>query len=1015
MSGTITLHPIEQTGRLAIFTKEYSESKRITYVFPSSELVSRYRSEIVSSSIQVMTMDQMVIRMSETNAEMRSPHFRYKCIETCMNEGVEEGWFTQWRELTVESFSWMMKIESWIGEVKRAGVIPSRLRRLLPQDNQLVQGMVRLYERYQQKMKQYNWLDQEQAYLILLERLKERDLTGEVFIFEQFNDLHYIQESLLSGLVARNATVEFHLLYDLKRSGFDSVKATLQRLQKVGFQVYDYTTGIAHILSTDTNTETALQHLKQSLFVSDRTQPFTKSDDSVQIWQANHKVLEVRQAIRQVKEWMLRDHIPGGQIALVTEQWDVYAPLVRRIATEAGVPFHLRHVQSGMEQCMGQVIRSAFACRDGDVATIPFLSRSAGIELTSWAESQQSWRKSHYSSDEVLQCWLEATEPQYAEEVVELWRWIGQIPEANRELDWYSWFGSWVAVRLRPNVTVFRDDESLQEWIENRRLWTKMEQWCQEMSKSEQTNTSVWSFRDFAQEITNWLSHIQLTMDPEESGGVCLLAANMICGQSFTKVILLGCEEKNWPRSYQDDWLFPDPLRRELSKESIWLQTSDHIRERQKRSFLMAIMSAQDQVVFSYSIRNDTGDPLNPSPYIREVSKCLPKYDDAEWKSHQHMLSPHCWIRSKDIVYAVAKESVYQPIEWLDRIGSELKEEIQIARSRSAQMISPWFGSLDGDEENQLSSLLSEKVWSASELDVLMSCRFRYLAQRIWNVRSREQQSRGLPRMTAGNAIHAFLHAWFKRFQEQGEDWETFSFSKSSVEALFEEVLEVEFQHYPPIVKEIEKRKEARRLMQFMRLEEKGRKGGRVKHPLQPRFLELSFGLPMDSPEHVDPQSKRQPVTISLTKDMKIQVKGKMDRVDMDEEHLVVYDYKSGNNLPSLQELYEGKAIQLPLYLWVLQDGFGYLEAQMIGGAFYTSERRSLGLWRAGLVQQKANIHRSVKGLDPQQWSEVHHYMKRRLAKQIQALYSGEVRVKPTWHCPSYCAAKRFCRYRDPK
>ncbi|MDQ0417760.1 ATP-dependent helicase/DNAse subunit B [Croceifilum oryzae] len=1014
MSGVITLHPIEQTGRLALFTKEYSESKRITYVFPSSELVSRYRSEIFSSSVQVMTMDQMVIRMNEDSREMKSPHFRYKCIETCMDEGAEEGWFTQWRELTVESFSWVVKSEKWIGEMKRAGVIPSRLRRLLPKENQLAQGLVCLYERYQQKLKQYNWLDPEQAYLTLLEGLKERDLTGEVFIFEQFHDLHYIQESLLSGLVSRNATVEFHLLYDLKRSGFSSVKATLQRLQKVGFQVNDYTTGMAVILSTDTKEETALQHLKQSLFVSDQAvKPFVTVDDSVQIWQANHKSLEVRRAIRQVKEWMIRNHIPGEQIALVTEQWDVYAPLVRRLATEAGVPFHLPRVQSGMEQSMGQVIRSAFACREGDITTIPFLSRSAAIPLTSWNEPQSSWRKSHYASDELLQCWLEATEPEYAEQVLELWRWIGQIPEVNRKLDWYSWFGSWAAIRLRPNVAVFRDDESLQDWIENSRLWTKMEQWCQEMSKGDTTNTSIWSFRDFAQEVTNWLSHVQLIIDPEEGGGVRLLAANMICGQPFTKVILLGCEEKNWPGSYQEDWLFPDQLRRELSKESIWLRTSDHIKERQKLSFLMAVMSAQDQVVFSYSIRGETGDPLNPSPYISEVIQCLPEYDD-ESKSSQHMLSPDCWIRSKDMVYAIAKESVFQSDEWLDRIGPELKEEIQISRSRHAQTPSPWFGSL-GVDADQLSHVLATKVWSASELDVLMSCRFRYLAQRVWNVKSREQQGRGLSRMVAGNAIHASLYALFKKFQEQGEDWESLSFSISDVEGLFEEFSRDEFPHYPHIVKEIEQRKETRRLMQFMGLEEKGRIGGKEKHSLQPTFLELSFGLPMDSPDHVDPESKREPVMISLTKDMKIQVRGKMDRVDMDEEHLVVYDYKSGNNLPTLQELYEGKAIQLPLYLWVLQEGFGYSEEQLIGGAFYTSERRSLGLWRAGLVQQKANIHRSVKGLDPQQWSEVHHHMRRRLAEQIQALRSGEVKVKPTWNCPSYCAAKRFCRYQNSK
>lgn len=1029
MAGKVYLHPIQRTGQLAYTTKENRRLGKMTYVFPSSELVARYRSKVVSNSSQVFTMDQMVKRIVGDEGEHISPYFRYKCIESCMDEGVAEGWFADWRNLSVESFAWIVKVEQWVGEMKRAGVTPTRLRGLLPKENSLHQALVNLYERYQQKLKQNAWMDQEEVYYQAMNHLKRMNLAGEIFIFEQFYDLHYIQENLLVELVSRGAEVELHLVYDHGRSSFQSVKPMLQRLQKVGFAIEDLSEVLRSNALLNVSPCSALQHVKQSLFVSQkRVQSFESSDTSVQIWKENHKTLEVRRAIRKVKEWLLDSQLSADQIALVTQQWDVYAPLVRRIASEAGIPFELSKIQTGIEHWMGQVIRSAFACKDGDINTIPYLSRWAGIELSNWESTSNPWRKLNQSSEEVLQCWLEAVDLEDEEHVTNLWNWIQQIPKVNHVQDWFPWLLSWAEMQLRPNVKVFQDDQSLQSWNEDQRFWMELERWCQEIGKRKGLSRSLWSANEFAEETTNWLSSLQIVVEPGERGGVKLLHASMIRGHTFSKVILLGCEEGNWPALYQDDWLCPDRLRMELHQEYIWLLTSQELQERQMLPFIMSVMSAQDQIVFSYSTRGQTGEPQNLSSYVSEVLRCFPNGYFHKASLSDHSLSPSRWISRKDVMYATIRESVGKSDHFIDQsfeklmeLGlwraltlCEIKEGIRIIRSRSMQISSPWFGQCRLEEHpSVLSTILAQKVWSASELEVLMSCRFRYLAERVWKIHGSESQGRGLSRLDAGNALHASLYALYKWFREQGGDWQMFQSQRSEIEVLYDEISNDLYQKYPYVVAEIEKRKEKRKFTQFWELEVKGRTGGIDKHPLQPTFLELSFGLPIHSPEQVDPQSKREPVTISLTKDLVIQVKGKMDRVDSDGEHIVVYDYKTGSSLPKPQELINGKAIQLPLYLWVLQDGFGYSEEQIIGGAIYTNKRRSLGIWKANLVHQKANVNKSVKGLDSNQWSEIQIRMKQILAKQIQALQSGDVAVKPTWDCPSYCLASRLCRYQN--
>src|SRR5690606_31568793 len=118
----------------------------------------------------------------------------------------------------------------------------------------------------------------------------------------------------------------------------------------------------------------------------------------------------------------------------------------------------------------------------------------------------------------------------------------------------------------------------------------------------------------------------------------------------------------------------------------------------------------------------------------------------------------------------------------------------------------------------------------------------------------------------------------------------------------------------------------------------------KVENPPAPRFLELGFGMAADPAlvhrGEIDPRTRTSPAELKLAEDWTLRLRGKVDRVDMDADgYYALYDYKSGA-APSMEAIRSGDQLQLPLYLWVLQETFGLHPDQAVGAAYYTAAKR---------------------------------------------------------------------------
>ena len=79
----------------------------------------------------------------------------------------------------------------------------------------------------------------------------------------------------------------------------------------------------------------------------------------------------------------------------------------------------------------------------------------------------------------------------------------------------------------------------------------------------------------------------------------------------------------------------------------------------------------------------------------------------------------------------------------------------------------------------------------------------------------------------------------------------------------------------------------------------------------QPAFFEVAFGQRGSRPGEVDPKlSTPAPVRIG-----EVNLRGRIDRVDLAATCFAVIDYKTGSAVPTLAEIRSGASLQLPLYL----------------------------------------------------------------------------------------------------
>ena len=146
----------------------------------------------------------------------------------------------------------------------------------------------------------------------------------------------------------------------------------------------------------------------------------------------------------------------------------------------------------------------------------------------------------------------------------------------------------------------------------------------------------------------------------------------------------------------------------------------------------------------------------------------------------------------------------------------------------------------------------------------------------------------------------------------------------------------------------------------------------------------------------MDPSSTSKPLTVNLS-GRSVRIIGKIDRIDVAAGHVYqVFDYKK-KYCRTAKEITDGLDLQMPLYLWAVQQHLCGPDDKIVGGGYYSIEQRK----KAGGMRLKK---------DETKWQELNEIVRQHLEKYINGIESGNFTAAPL-RCNSYCIAREICRY----
>ncbi|UCF65049.1 MAG: PD-(D/E)XK nuclease family protein [bacterium] len=421
--------------------------------------------------------------------------------------------------------------------------------------------------------------------------------------------------------------------------------------------------------------------------------------------------------------------------------------------------------------------------------------------------------------------------------------------------------------------------------------------------------------------------------------GVQIVALDELMKNNFKQIFIIGMEDDAFPGKVKNSFSPPQYLLPHLIS---FIDQEHFLRDREQ--FYQIVQNQAARLYFSYP-RYHQEKPLLPSIFLRE----LERLSDAPLEKQEklHLYSPADVIdqlpieRDKDGTTKIDFEQIpadLRPFISVDDVKQlNLKMKV-IASRQTTKDLSAWEGNLTSFPP--VSAYLQRRFetvhFSPTQLEMYAYCPMIFFFERVLDIRKAEEREAYLSPLDRGVLIHDTLFRFYTELNPENRNLPGLikiadeELSKLSVTANL--LWELDKGHFlgNEDMKGV--------LPAYLEYEEKISSF----YTTHPAHFELSFGRPLKSGETHDTLSTETPFLYQV-KNEKFFFSGKVDRVEIGPDGvLLIVDYKTGV-LPGLREMWDGQRLQLPIYLMAVYHQLiqKYPELKMGGGAFYALGREN--------------------------------------------------------------------------
>lgn len=873
---------------------------------------------------------------------------------------------------------------SLFGQLSRSGATEEQIKDALINwgregfDEQKDQEVALLYALYRQYLKDENWFDLEGKYRLAIHVLANDHVNipwKHVYISD-FYSFDVLQLEFLKQL-SYHCDLKIGLMYEENKENiFAAVKNTFGFL--AGFcKLQKY--------SESAEKHENLKFISQYIFQKEAAEKASH----IKLTELRSRDEEMRWVLTEVKK-LLVSGTGADKILITMRKLDNYNGF-KQIADEYGVPVSLPVTAKLNVQPLTEFILLLLQAfpdnREGTEAYFKLLSSEMGkLLFTADTESAAALQhNAYYTSRKAVEeiCAHLYQDDKILEKVTEFLQQLTGSAKLNDYLTLLQDFiNSLDLDKLAGNLykqKIF-DLKSLKSCLlAKQELLNCLESILEDYEACQMADKRI-TLTELLEILNDTMADRDLTLSAGKEQGVLVTEVVNVQGQLYDYVFLLGLREGEFPSVNNENWIYNDQERAELSAYGIDMPNTAQAYAEDMYFFAVAVAQCCKELHISWY----KDDSAGASSYIDEVAKLF---------SNLQIQSPV----KKDCASAKEVLSSADICEknWLiDRIGRDVYEAAFIDEQRQASSICN--GTIT--DEHILKSLEENlgHTFSASKLEVYAACPFRFLGEQLWQEESFDEKAETFEPADEGSLLHEVLADFIGKHLHEKLNKYPLSELEMELESIFAQKM----------AKYAEKNHSTSNVLwqaDTHRLKSTLYKW--LLYEYQEQSLWQDF-----VPCAVEQDFKNQTAfTLTLQNGRKVQLIGRIDRMDTNGTKFFITDYKRSST-PAGSDVLKGLDLQLPVYLLAAEKLQG--NDSVAGGGYFSlknAERKaSIAFTDLNASTVKCNDKLFADSDNP--WEEFKAFSKNLLRKYIEAIYAGDFKVQPAKACSAYCPLKNICR-----
>lgn len=639
------------------------------------------------------------------------------------------------------------------------------------------------------------------------------------------------------------------------------------------------------------------------------------------------------------------------EIAVITSDPSAYGRELMHPFEEAGIPYFMDEKKSILENPMVELIRAALeTVKDCSYESV-FRYLKTGLVYDREQSVSEKNEDSLMFSRENAAVFTDRMENYVRALGIRGWKqwdqeWSRPYRGGERiNLKELNQYRQWVLAPLKElrsafmeeNATVFSVTEALKGFLEQMEIREKLEEYTEFFAQRHRPGDENLA-REYSQvyeraeelllrlegllgeekaERKNYIQILEAGFEEIRVGVIPATADQVIIGdltrsrlESVKVLFFAGMNEGLVPQRKSKGSLLTDGDR-EIFR-SLDMELAPTAREDsciQKFYLYLMLCKPSRQLILTWAASSCDGKSMRPSSLIGEIKKLFVSIrEEVCFEAGQPIQT--VWDGKERLINMLrkARESQEKEPAFLELYRYFYSEEAY--REQVKQLVKAAFFSYEdrGIGRTAARALYGQTLeGSVTRLEQFASCAYAHFLK--YGLELMERQEYRLEAVDMGNLFHQSIDLCFQSIQNQKLDWSRIT--EAQRKALVKECVEQVAKQYGNTIMESSARNAylARRVERITdrtiwALAEQVKKGDFV-----PAGFEVSFSAVDDL----------RAMRIRLSEDEQLQLKGRIDRLDLceDEEHIYVkiIDYKSGNTSFDLAALYYGLQLQLVVYM----------------------------------------------------------------------------------------------------